>query len=326
MYTRRVINISLELLSDTIFGCGYGTQGGGDISVRKDEKGYPYLMGSTLKGLLRDMGENLCNWGECTPEDIGELFGTKGWNSVTDDRRIQLSHLTLADPPSDPEECYEKRTFTAVENGIAKEGSMRNAVCISTGLKFHGELFCHGRDTEFLCRALEGIHYMGTLRNRGFGHVCISTSVAEIKEVPNCYEGSYCLKYRVTTKLPVQMTDMERSYDHSYETRNYISGGAIRGVVINRLVQFDNRWFEENKKVLLSDSVRFLDAYPVPAEGESGAVLPSPMGFYEDTSEKHIETILKKGFRSMGKSLLSWGISAPSKEIPFVIGVPKQTV
>ena len=46
------LDVSIELLSDTILSSGYSIPGAEDISVYTDEKGYPYIRGTTLKGLF----------------------------------------------------------------------------------------------------------------------------------------------------------------------------------------------------------------------------------------------------------------------------------
>ena len=56
------LDVTMELLSDTIFGSGFSIPGGEDIAVCQDENGYPYLKGTTLKGLLRESLENLIAW------------------------------------------------------------------------------------------------------------------------------------------------------------------------------------------------------------------------------------------------------------------------
>ena len=53
MSQRITLYVRVRLLSDTIFGAGFSVPGGEDIAVCEDSKGYPYLKGSTLKGLLR---------------------------------------------------------------------------------------------------------------------------------------------------------------------------------------------------------------------------------------------------------------------------------
>lgn len=51
MSQRITLYVRVRLLSDTIFGAGFSVPGGEDIAVCEDSKGYPYLKGSTLKGL-----------------------------------------------------------------------------------------------------------------------------------------------------------------------------------------------------------------------------------------------------------------------------------
>ena len=58
------MEVKMELLSDAIFGSGFSVPGGEDIAVCRDENGYPFLKGSTLKGLLRESLENIAAWTE----------------------------------------------------------------------------------------------------------------------------------------------------------------------------------------------------------------------------------------------------------------------
>ncbi|WP_442951085.1 RAMP superfamily CRISPR-associated protein, partial [Oscillibacter sp.] len=53
MSGQTTLRVTMELLSDTIFGSGFSIPGGEDIAVCRDDADYPYLKGSTLKGLLR---------------------------------------------------------------------------------------------------------------------------------------------------------------------------------------------------------------------------------------------------------------------------------
>lgn len=91
MSQRITLYVRVRLLSDTIFGAGFSVPGGEDIAVCEDSKGYPYLKGSTLKGLLRESLENWVVWTSGSETDVDELMGVSGWDGLTDDRRIQLS-------------------------------------------------------------------------------------------------------------------------------------------------------------------------------------------------------------------------------------------
>ena len=117
MSERIVLTVTMELLSDTIFGSGFSVPGGEDISVCTDDAGLPYLKGSTFKGLLRESLENCLCWTGGTEETLHALMGESGRSGLDDVRRIRLTALT-ADSGT-PEDCFSERAFTALENGTA---------------------------------------------------------------------------------------------------------------------------------------------------------------------------------------------------------------
>ena len=71
------LQVRLELLSDTIFGSGHSIPGGEDIAVCQDENGYPYLKGTTFKGLLRESMHDLLEWSG-GPMDTGRGTARQG--------------------------------------------------------------------------------------------------------------------------------------------------------------------------------------------------------------------------------------------------------
>ena len=286
---RVILPITMELCSDTIFGSGFSVPGGEDVAVCLDEQGYPYVKGATLKGLLRESLENLVVWTGSGDGDVIALMGQKGWPGTEDGRRVRFTSLTLDDPPQDPEECCDLRTFTSLEGGIVKEGSLRTAACVRKGLVFSGKLTCGEEDVDLLRSALAGIKWAGTMRSRGFGSVRLWAGEPEALSAGASIAGARCIRCRLHTELPVIVTDLNRSSGNSFETLGFIPGSAIRGVVMGNLSAQNPEWFESHKKELLS--VRFLDAVPAL---EQGAVLPSIKGFYaekgSDTLEYNIVT------------------------------------
>lgn len=74
-----MLKITMRLLSDAIFGSGFSTPGGDDIGVYQDSDGYPYLKGSTLKGLLLESMENLAAWEGRAQSDVKAMMGVEGW-------------------------------------------------------------------------------------------------------------------------------------------------------------------------------------------------------------------------------------------------------
>ena len=292
MSSRVTMPVTMELKSDAILGSGFSVPGGEDIAVCRDEAGYPYLKGSTLKGLLRESLENWLTW---TGQDLSvanELLGESGWAGAADGRRVMLTQLTLDEPPEDSERCYGLRTFTSLENGVVKEKTLRMASCIHRGLKFSGFLTCAKEDTELISSALRGIKWVGTMRSRGFGRVSVQTGQVKEHRTAGTLKPAACIRYWLHTDAPVLITDLGHSRGNSYETRGYIPGSAIRGMVISTLAAQRPDWFAEHKLELLSDQTKFLDAVPVVRDC---VPLPSIKGFYEDKEEKQFETVVKNG-------------------------------
>ena len=78
MSERVCLAVTMQLLSDAIFGSGYSIPGGEDIAVLRDDDGYPYIPGSAVKGLLRESMENLIDWTGADPAVLTEIFGQSG--------------------------------------------------------------------------------------------------------------------------------------------------------------------------------------------------------------------------------------------------------
>ncbi|MBR1496555.1 MAG: hypothetical protein IJ617_02890 [Oscillospiraceae bacterium] len=288
----------MELLSDAIFGSGYSIPGGEDVAVCRDTEGYPYLKGSTFKGLLRESLENWLSWTGGAEAELNALLGESGWDGAEDGRKLHLTELRLLDAPADPESCYSERTFTALEDGIVKEGTLRTAACVRAGLCFGGEIECGEADVPLLRDALRNIKWAGTMRSRGFGRVRVAGTPAERQtRKPGGISSAFCIRYRLYTESPVLITDLSRSRGNGMETRSCIPGSAVRGMVAGYLAANAPDWFSENRAALLGGKTRFLDVVPI--RGEQPAI-PSLMGFYEDKEETKFETLLRDGSFSPG--------------------------
>ena len=305
------MQVTMELLSDAVFGSGFSIPGGEDIAVCRDEKGYPYLKGTTLKGLLRESLENLTAWTGGNMADVEEMLGVPGWDGTEEERRVHLTALTVEQPPADPEECFSLRTFTSLEDGVVKAGTLRTASCIRRGLRFSGQLTCAEGDAALLRDALAGIKWAGTLRSRGFGSVKVhGERLPENKAGFRPVTGR-CIHYLLRTETPVLVTDLSRSGENSYETRGYIPGSAVRGMVMSALSAGDPDWFTAHKEALLSDGTRFLDAVPAPVDTP---VLPSIKGFYETKEETGLENVVTDGVFTPGKKRAKLGTFCALKD------------
>jgi CRISPR/Cas system CSM-associated protein Csm3 (group 7 of RAMP superfamily) len=296
-------DVSLTLLSDTIIGSGYSIPGGEDIAVKTDSEGYPYLAGETFKGLLVSSLEDWLEW--CCPETaskrLAEFMGDRGgesWHGNQSPKQVFVTPLLLSDEDrkKEADQCFGTRTFTKIEQGIATKGSLRVASCVRSGLTFVGSICCNSDDKddlELLESSLQCIKYIGTSRTRGFGRVCVTVGEWEAVErhTPSTISGTgTVLRYSVTLKQPLRITNRNESHDTFLASQRYIPGSTVRGAVLNALAQADETWFEENKKVLLKQ-VRFCNV--LPDGGRDGsAVIPTPKGFYEDKLGKDFYHLL----------------------------------
>lgn len=289
-------SIMMELKSDTIIGSGYSIPGGEDIAVKVDRQGYPYLAGETFKGLFRAAMEDLLEWmGEETMVKVSDYFGERqskegiqSWEGNLAPRPIYVTPLLLSeeDHKKEADQCFSIRTFTKMENGMAATGSLRMASCIRSGLTFVGSITCEGgtdADQELIQNALRCIKYIGTSRTRGFGRVSVSVLGWETiaQNVHQAFPGSgNLLRYRITLKEPVRITNRTESHDTFLTGQSYIPGSTVRGAVLDHLAKDDPVWFETNKHMLMKE-LRFANVLP-----DNGirvpAVIPTPKGFYSD--------------------------------------------
>lgn len=285
------INVKIELLSETIFASGHSTPGGEDISIRKDHRGRPFLPGSTLKGLLLERTTDLLVWEGCPNAEamIDRLFGREGIHDDT-------GRLGFAPLYAEREDWETLRAFTGIENGIVAPQSLRVASCLKRGVTFSGPVFCDKEDTELICRSLSCIDWAGLHRNRGFGRIQVQ---AEAIQSPATVEatgtGSY-LYYRIRLDAPLTvgyLNGSSRAADKSnyIDTRTCLPGSVLRGFVATELAHKNPQWFEDHKKELLSDCLRFTNAFPV-LGGKS--TIPTPSGFYSDKPEKVFYSIFER--------------------------------
>ncbi len=290
MSKRIQLEIHAELRSDAVFGSGYSIPGGEDIAVVQDDAGYPYIPGTAVKGLLRESMENWLVWSGGDAADLRAILGESGWQGTADGRRLSITPLVLQNPPADPADCYGLRTFTSLENGVVKTGTLRTAACVTRGTQFVGTAICDESDVDLIQSALEGIIWAGHQRNRGFGRICFHAEKTKTIENRAALQSARCIRYQLRTETPVLISNLSRSGGNSYETRGLIPGAAVRGMVVSELASRDPAWFEANKAALLSEKTCFLDA--VPRKGDL-PVLPSLLGFFEDKQQTKFVSVLR---------------------------------
>lgn len=176
------MKVRLELLSDAIFGSGMSIPGAEDIGIQTDRDGFPYFKGSTMKGILREEAENYANWTGLSALWISTRFGEGGIDFEDNENVIRVTDFKLPvevrqailNEHIDPQDALTSlRTFTQLEDGIAKETSLRVARCINKGLVFYGEIDCCQKDLSIFKDILQCTAWIGSMRTRGFGHISL---------------------------------------------------------------------------------------------------------------------------------------------------------
>lgn len=183
---REKLEIKMTLESDVIFGNGLSTPGGEDISIQYDVQGFPYYRGVTFKGVFKEEFERYMDWTGNKNKDtyIKKLFGESGNDEL--EGEIIFSNFQLSDyvkqemlkeignkPTEIVEVLTNNRTFTKLEQGMVKDGSLRVARCVNKGLIFYSNLICDTDDKNTIVEVLGLVKWIGTMRNRGFGKVKI---------------------------------------------------------------------------------------------------------------------------------------------------------
>lgn len=140
-----------------------------------------------MKGIFREELINLLSWMKMPEEEaidmVRNLMGESGADD-TSSRKLVFSDLTMhpdvierieREEGITSQEIIEMltylRTFTELEDGIAKGESLRTARCIKKGLNFYGTCTCAKDDVEIVQEVLRLIKWAGSMRSRGFGKV-----------------------------------------------------------------------------------------------------------------------------------------------------------
>ena len=193
------MKVKMTLLSDAIFGSGRSIPGGEDIAVRHDACGFPYIAGSTVKGVLREEMQNYFVWTNEADrrQKIEEIFGAAGVTDRNSLNALQTDTLTVSDftVPQFLQDAILKElkidsedkkqwnqtavlnlfthfcTFTKLKDGVCEDGTLRNARCLNRGLILEGEIHCRKEDEVFVKECLSYVKWIGTMRTRGFGNI-----------------------------------------------------------------------------------------------------------------------------------------------------------
>jgi CRISPR/Cas system CSM-associated protein Csm3 (group 7 of RAMP superfamily) len=184
--------LKIEFFSE--WHCGSGLASGSDLDllVIKDRKGFPYVPGRTLKGLLRDAAVEMSSlrstepawqrfvekcFGRKSDSEAGEQASSPGClhfsnAELSESIRKAIEEIEKARPSA---RLYRKRAGTAIdENGQAKEHTLRRMET-TVPMTLHGRISgCPVVYAPCLRDCLCWVKRLGVLRHRGLGRCRIS--------------------------------------------------------------------------------------------------------------------------------------------------------
>jgi CRISPR/Cas system CSM-associated protein Csm3 (group 7 of RAMP superfamily) len=150
-----------------------------DSTVIKDENFLPYVPGKVIKGLTREMGEQLNR-----PEFIEKCFGTQGINAG----ECYFTNAVMASDTAElirsnhlQSKLYDIISSTKIDdNGVAADKSLRE-IEVVVPLQLMGQIhdIAHSNDFENMKRSVTMIKRMGLNRNRGLGRCAFAVEVSQ---------------------------------------------------------------------------------------------------------------------------------------------------
>ncbi|MBU1754636.1 CRISPR-associated protein [bacterium] len=193
----RELTLKIITCSEVSVGSGEGWGATIDSDIVFDEYGLPYIPARRIKGVLRESGIEvaemfaLSNIDHYFTKKVEILFGERGerdsspicfGNLYIEDYIVNKSWIqwSIEEYPSLISRDMVLKTFTNIrqqtaidKDGVAKENSLRTIRVLRRDISFSGVVQVEdGFDIAPLCLAVRNLRYMGTSRNRGFGHVC----------------------------------------------------------------------------------------------------------------------------------------------------------
>lgn len=269
----------IELLSDICPSSGEVYNSSVDTEIDYDSYGFPFLSAKRLKGCLRETALFLREWGKEIP--LEEIFGAEGnRNSAlrlenarleqyenlkadidklkkhSDETKRALSH------PQTVLSLYSYvRTQTAMENCVAKEGSLRVLRVLKKGLCFEAHFTLDEKYLDAMQMICQATRNMGMNRTRGLGEIRITIETgADFANEPAGYPEIvkkqlkdaqlYRLYYRIHLLESIVLKSVNRGQE---KTQDYIEGSKMLGILASGLGNQKYQALTTDKKIYCSN-------------------------------------------------------------------------
>ncbi len=294
----------MSLLSDSLAGSGEAFAGTVDRDIAFDERGLPFIPAKRIRGILRESMEELEFLGIVESGTTESLFGVPG-DSVSSPFRIHDGRIENAETLAsflDRAQATEKlaaffsprfvlehftylRTQTSVENGVAKENTLRISRVLKKGQTFFFDAECPARYRKALEAACAGVRSFGASRNRGLGAIRLCCEeTPEKKEVVSavqsdvreCADGPFEMRVSVRALSRLIASD---GVGESDDSGACIPGGFLLGAIAARYlsIQGNSASSPDFSRIFLSGETIWCNLYPAPKEDSSGRYGPAPL-------------------------------------------------
>ncbi|MDR2132078.1 MAG: hypothetical protein LBP30_01895 [Clostridiales Family XIII bacterium] len=280
----------IELKSDLCSFGGNGFAGVVDMDLEFDTDGLPFLPTKRMKGLLRESALDILDCCDADKhkeykESFDLVFGVAGREHAG---ALILDNGRLANA-SHVDDCTSLRTRTAMEDGQAKEHSLRTMRVVNRGSIFEARMEFPEERRGFIELCCKGVRHMGLNRTRGYGEVCCRIEEQAGDESHTLAfapvalaDGTAAQTFVVTLDEPVIVADRSGK---PHECESYLPGNLLYGC-------FASRWIDKHgadadfRRIFLKGAVKFSAAFPV---DEDGVVYrPAPITLKTDKEKKRI--------------------------------------
>lgn len=178
------IHYQIQFFSD--WHCGSGLAAGADVDALaiKDKNDLPFIPGKTIKGLFREAVGDVLHFNKIFDEKKDSFHKAFGYFNSEEDVRQGDCFFTNAELPENQRKViiknkisqylYHTVASTAIENGIAKDKSLRRIETVAP-CKLVGNILNVPDDLEKdIENGLGFIKRLGLNRNRGLGRCQIT--------------------------------------------------------------------------------------------------------------------------------------------------------
>ncbi len=313
--------LRITLHSDLCASSGSGFGNMIDTDVVLDDLGVPYIPGRRIKGCLRQSAEDLRDYGcdLATGEAIEKLFGNgNGLNgaltvdsaflpdigevhSAILNARHSSALKDVASSARIPDLFTYVRGSTAMENGMAKDGTLRfirvvshySALHPDREVSFEGCISLSDPALEELLKlSCQATRHIGSSRNRGLGEVTVeyfaedTEKIQKLKIQADGNADRYVLEYQLYLDAPMMMPGVENRM-------TAVSSRAVIGCLSASWLKTHKADDHIFRRLFLNGEVQWKELTPV-AHGKRSIPAPRFLARLKDADTKLVNMLAEQ--------------------------------